>query len=376
MAMDERFRFGIEEEYFLADAQTCESPAGETADAFHEAAKEIVEPLSHEFLKGQAEVQTEPQLSFDRACDQLERMRRDLSRVASEHGLILFAAGTHPLARRAQQEANPDPRYDRLVAELGVIAKRAMICAMHIHCEAPEPARRLDVMNRLLPFLPLFYALSVSSPFWQGREAGLKGIRLSTFAEWPRMGLPEIFESDAEYRRFVDLLVAADVVTDASFIWWHIRPSTRFPTVELRICDSCTRVDDAVAIAALYQALSRCVTRRPELNRGVGAVDRGVCASNIWQIQQHGGDARLIDVSRGQATTVGALLEEALKLVEEDARELGSLDWVLRTRDVLARGSSADRQLAVFREQTAEGAGEQEALREVVRMLGRETVGG
>jgi len=350
--------------------------AGATADAFHKAAGKLVEPLSHEFLKGQAEVQTEPQLSFDRACDDLERMRGDLSRIAAEHGLSLFAAGTHPLARRAQQEANPDPRYDRLVAELGVIAKRAMICAMHIHCEAPDPARRIDVMNRLLPFLPLFYALSVSSPFWQGREAGLKGIRLSTFAEWPRMGLPEIFESEAEYRRFVDLMVAADVVPDASFIWWHIRPSTKFPTVELRVCDSCTRIDDAVAIAALYQALSRCVTRRPELNRGVGAVDHGVCASNIWQIQQHGGEARLIDVARGQATTVSALLEEALKLVEDDARELGSLDWVTRTRDVLARGSSADRQLGLYRQKTAEGNSEEEALREVVRMLGRETVGG
>ena len=146
--------------------------------------------------------------------------------------------------------------------------------------------------------------------------------------------------------------------------------------MELRICDSCTRVDDAVSIAALYQALSRCVTRRPELNRGVGAVDRGVCASNIWQIQQHGGEARLIDVARGQATTVAALLEEALKLVEDDARELGSSDWVFRTRDVLARGSSADRQIATFREKVSEGAGEEEALREVVRMLGRETVGG
>lgn len=375
MPIDDRFRFGIEEEYFLADAETCGSPDGAVADAFHAAAAKLVKPLSHEFLKGQAKVQTSPMVSFDEACDTLFGMRRDLGRVAREHGLLLFAAGSHPLARRADQEASEDPRYDRLVAELGRIAKRAMICAMHIHVEAPEPARRIEVMNRLVPFLPLFYALSVSSPFWQGRETRLKGIRLAAFSEWPRMGLPEIFESEAEYRRFVDLMVAAGVIEDASFIWWHIRPSTKFPTVELRVCDSCTRVDDAVAIAALYQALSRAVTRRPELNRGVGAVERGVAASNIWQAQQHGGEARLIDVGKGEATTVSALLDQALAVAEPEARELGSLDWVLKTRDILDRGSSADRQLAVFREQRANGAGEKDALREVVRMLARETAG-
>jgi glutamate---cysteine ligase / carboxylate-amine ligase len=369
------FRFGIEEEYFLADVDTGDSPTAERADKFHEAAPELVEAASHEFLKGQVEVQTKPLASFDEAHHSLGGMRRALSGLAEEHGLTLFAAGAHPLAKVRDQTPSPDERYRRLEQELGVIAMRAMICATHIHVEAPAPEKRIALMNRIIPFLPLFYALSISSPFWQGRDSGLKGIRLSAFAEWPRMGLPEIFASGAEYQDYVDLLVAADVVDDASFIWWHIRPSARFPTIELRICDSCTRVEDVVAIAALYRALVRCLSRRPEINETVGPVDRGVCASNIWLVQQRGVEASLIDVSRRAAIPVAQHLDEAIDLVREDAEALGCLDWVLQTREVLKRGTSADRQLAAFHDATANGSGVEDALRAVVKMLGRETAG-
>lgn len=372
--MDQSFRFGIEEEFFLADAGSGESPDAKRADRFHEAAPKIVEPASHEFLKGQVEVQTEPMTSFDDAARSLRGMRRDLARVAEEHGLTLFAAGTHPLAKVRGQVASEDKRYRRLEKELGVIAMRAMICAMHIHVEAPEPDKRIELMNRMIPFLPLFYALGLSSPFWQGRDSGLKGIRLSAFAEWPRMGLPELFADGADYQRYVDLLVAADVVDDASFIWWHIRPSTRFPTIELRVSDACTRVDDAVAIAALYRALMRCLVRRPEINSSVGPVDRGVCASNIWLVQQHGVEARLIDVSRAEATPVATHLNEAIALVREDAEALGCIDWVLRTRDIVERGSSADQQIAAYRDATANGSCVEDALRAVIKMLARETI--
>ncbi len=367
------FRFGIEEEYFLADADTGESPGSERADRFHAEAPRIVEPASHEFLKGQVEVQTEPLADFDAARASLQGMRRALSGLAAEHGLTLFAAGAHPLARVRDQVASPDKRYRRLERELGVIAMRAMICATHIHVEAPEPDRRIELMNRLIPFLPLFYALSVSSPFWQGRDSGLKGIRLSAFAEWPRMGLPEIFADGADYQRYVDLLVAADVVDDASFVWWHIRPSARFPTIELRICDSCTRLDDLISIAALYRSLVRCLARRPEINADVGAVERGVCASNIWLVQQHGVQASLIDVSRRAAIPVSQHLAEAIELTRPDAEALGCAEWAERARTIVDRGSSADLQRAAFRDATAHGSSVDDALRAVVNMLGRET---
>ncbi|WP_020181238.1 carboxylate-amine ligase [Methylopila sp. M107] len=371
---DHPFRFGIEEEYFLADADSGESPGSDRADAFHEAAPQRVDAASHEFLKGQVEVQTKPLTDFGEAGENLGDMRRALSGLAEEHGLTLFAAGAHPLAKVRDQVPSPDTRYRRLERELGVIAMRAMICATHIHVEAPEPDKRVELMNRIIPFLPLFYALSVSSPFWQARDSGLKGIRLSAFAEWPRMGLPEIFSSAAAYQDYVDLLVAADVVDDASFIWWHIRPSARFPTIELRVCDSCTRLDDVLSITALYRALVRRLARSPEINAGVGPVDRGVCASNIWLVQQHGVEASLIDVRRRAAIPVEQHLDEAIELVREDAKALGCLDHVLASRGIIERGTSADAQIAAFRDAIANGSGVEDAMRAVVKMLGRETV--
>lgn len=372
--MDHDFRFGIEEEYFLADAETGASPDGAVADRFHKAAAKIVKPASHEFLKGQVEIQTEPGVSFDVARDALHRMRSDLAGVAHDHGLLLFAAGSHPLALAREQDTTDKARYQRLEAELGIIATRTMICAMHIHVEAPKPEARIGVMNRLIPFLPLLFALSVSSPFWQGRDSKLMGHRLAAFAQWPRMGLPEIFEDERDYQRFIDLLVGAGVVEDASFVWWHIRPSTHFPTIELRVCDSCPLVDDAVAIAALYRALFRCAVRRPELNAGVGPVDRGVCASNIWQVQQNGLAAKLIDVATGGAATIADHLEAALELVKDDAEALGSSDWAFRTREILERGAGADRQLSAYHAARGTGAEHAAALRAVVGFLARETV--
>ena len=309
--MTEKFRFGIEEEYFLADAKTGCAPRELAADAFHKVAADIVKPASHELLKGQVEVQTEPGTDFDEARATLAGMRRDLSKIAVEHGLTLFAAGSHPLAQARDQDVTEKDRYRKLHAELGIIAQRTMVCATHIHVEVADVKHRIELMNRIVPFLPLFFALSVSSPFWQGRDAGIKGFRLTAFSEWPRMGVPDLFASQAEYQRFVDLLVAAEIMEDASFVWWHIRPSTQFPTIELRVCDGCPRVDDAVAIAALYQAVMRAAIRHPDLNKNMGPIDRAVCAENIWQVQQFGVDATLIDTRRRSKSATGALLRSA-----------------------------------------------------------------
>ena len=368
--MAEDFSFGIEEEYFLADGRTGHTPTGELLDGFHEAAAEKVKPASHELLKGQIEVQSEPGTSLDAAHAALTGMRRDLSRIAADHGLNLFAAGSHPLAREGEQRTTEKERYRQLEAEFGLIAARSMVCAMHIHVEVPDPDARIDLMNRVQPFLPLFYALSTSSPFWQGRRTRLKGFRLAAFSEWPRMGLPELFASQADYKRYIDRLVEAEAIENASFVWWLIRPSNKFPTLELRVCDSCTRLDDAVAIAALYRSLLRAVHRRPDLNAGFGAVERGICAENIWQAQQGGIEAKFVDAAKGGTITVPQALEAAIAVASEDAAALGDTAWMERTREILARGTSADRQLAGFKA----GEGEDDArLRDVVRTLAKET---
>lgn len=367
--MADDWSFGIEEEYFLADAATGRAPVEDAADRFHEEAARSVKSASHELLKGQVEVQSEPGTSLDAAHDALASLRRDLSRLAVGRGLHLFAAGSHPLAEERDQSTTEKERYRKIERDFGIIASRSRVCAMHVHVSVPQPEARIDLMNRVLPFLPLFYALSTSSPFWHGLDTRLKGFRLAVFSEWPRMGLPELFRDDAEYDRFIARLVEAEAISDASFIWWLIRPSTKYPTLELRICDSCTRVEDAVAIAALYRCLLRAVWRRPTLNAGIGPIERAICAENVWQAQRHGTAARFVDPAEGGRVPLGEALEAAIALCAEDAAALDCTHWVARTRDILRRGSSADRQLALYQ---ADGRGEA-ALAEVVKALAEDT---
>ena len=368
--MAEQWSFGIEEEYFLADAKTGCAPVEAAADRFHDIAAAEVDAASHELLKGQVEVQSEPGVSLDVARDALSGLRTRLRGIAGDHGMLLFAAGSHPLAEERHQSTTEEDRYRKLEREFGIIGSRSMVCAMHVHVCVPDPDKRIDLMNRVLPFLPLLYALSTGSPFWQGRNTRLKGFRLAAFSEWPRMGLPEIFRDDDEYDTFVERLVKAEAISDASFVWWLIRPSTKYPTLELRICDSCTLVEDAVAIAALYRCLLRAAWRRPDLNANFGPIEHGVCAENVWQAQQGGTAARFIDAATGARVPVRDALEAALALVAEDADAFGCSGWIARTRDILERGSSADRQLAAYEAAGGEGA---QALGKVVAALAAET---
>ena len=372
--MSDRYSFGIEEEFFLADVRTGRSPSEAAAARFHEAAAAAVPNASPELLVGQVEIHTEPETDFDVAYAALRAMRGDLARVAADHGLSLLAAGSHPLAEPEDQRVTDKTRYKRLAGKVGAMAERAIVCAMHVHVELPEPDRRIEIMNRVLPFLPLLLALSVSSPFWQGRDTSLKGFRLAAFSEWPHMGLPVRFDSKQDYDRFIAVLVAARVVPDASYVWWLIRPSAHYPTLELRVCDSCTRAEDAVAIAALYRCLVCAAARRPELNADVGAVDWGVATEDIWQVQRHGLDARLIDARRQNPMSVRASLEAAIALVAEEAEMLGASAWVARTRDILVRGAGADRQLAAYHAAQADGADHDEAVRAVTQMIAAETL--
>ena len=370
--MGDAYRFGIEEEYFLADKRTGWSPDGAVADRFHEAAVKAVDPAAHELLKGQVEVSSKPGTSAGEARETLRGLRNDLAGLADDNGLFLFASGSHPLGEARSQDTTDEERYEKLKDEFGIIARRSMCCAMHVHVEVPDPQVRIPVMNRMLPFLPVFLALSVSSPFWQGRDSGLHGFRLAAFREWPRMGLPEIFADDEQYNRCIDRLVAGKTMKDASFIWWLIRPSTHYPTIELRICDSCTRVGDAVAIASLYRCLVRCAVRRPELNAGIGPIERAICAENIWQVQRHGVGAMLVDAARGQVA-LADMLNGLLDLIAEDADALGCAAEVEATREIVRVGTSAERQLAAYRAARDDRGDRESALRDVIAVLAEET---
>ncbi|MBL8590281.1 MAG: carboxylate-amine ligase, partial [Methylobacteriaceae bacterium] len=297
-AVDPNYPFGIEEEFFVSSM-----PGGNTvrrmpADFFaacEAALPGVVEP---ELLQSQIEVATPPCQSMAEARAALSRYRRTLGAVAADHGLAIIAAGTHPTALWSRQTSTDAARYDRLMKDLQMLGARNMVCGLHVHVGLPDPSRRAGVLTRLIPFLPLFFALSASSPFWQGRRTGLMAYRLAAYDELPRTGLPDAFESDADYRRYVDILVAAGAIPDASYIWWATRVSKAHPTLELRIADACTRLDDAIALAALFRALVRRIDRDDSINAGLGAVTRAIAVENKWRGQRYGVHGRFIDEAR------------------------------------------------------------------------------
>jgi glutamate---cysteine ligase / carboxylate-amine ligase len=353
-APDDRFQFGIEEEYFLSDAQTLHAPA-ETPDAlFHTADFGASGHIGREFLQAQIEVATEPHSVANDARIELRQLRLNAAAAAAEHGLAVLACGTHPLASWRESVQSPKDRYTKVMDDLQMIGQRNMLCGMHVHVEFPDPARRIDVMARILPYLPLFIALATSSPFWQRRATGLKGYRLAAYDELPRTGLPELFRTNVEYEAYVDAMVRSEGMEDASHLWWAIRPSQKYPTLELRAPDCCTRLDDTIAIAALYRVLARFLYGHPEHNAGVDVVDRALAVENKWRAQRYGVQGTFVTRSGGIA--VGEMLGRVMELATADAEALNCVEQVEYCRTIILEGTSADAQIRVFTENRHEGA--------------------
>ncbi|MBV9777744.1 MAG: carboxylate-amine ligase [Acetobacteraceae bacterium] len=363
--MDATYRFGIEEEYFLADATTRGTPR-RGVRGFHDAARARLPQVERELLQSQVEVATPPSTSFAAAGEILRGLRAGLAEIGRQHGVLVLAAGTHPVARWSRQSHTEADRYEGIMRELRMVGRRSVICGMHVHVEVPRPEARVDLMNRLLPYMPLLLALSASSPFWQGRATGLAGYRLSAFGEMPRTGLPDLFAGPEDYERYVAMMTRSGAIADASFLWWALRPSVRYPTLELRVADSCTRVGDTIAIAALYRCLVRLVDRRPDLNRGLTGASRAIAAENLWRAQRYGVRASLIDEASGAAVPFASYLETTLGLVREDADALGCREEAEASRVIAVEGTSADRQLAVFAEARGRGLPGRDALGAVV----------
>ena len=370
----ESYRFGIEEEYFLADAETRGTPR-RSVKPFHVEAAERLPEAGRELLQCQVEVCTPPVTDFAEARASLARQRGALAELAAEHELLIFAAGTHPVADWSRQLPTKGDRYRAILRDVGLAGRRSLICGMHVHVEVPEPETRVDLMNRLLPFQPLLFALSASSPFWQGKPTGLTAYRLSAFGELPRTGLPELFADAAAYTRYVRIMTEAGSIQDASFLWWSLRPSIKFPTLELRIADSCTRLADALTIAALFRCLVRLVVRRPDLNAGLDGVSRALADENLWRTQRSGVGAELIDESREAALPFADALEAVLDLVAEDAAALGCTAEVAHARTIATEGTSADGQIAAFEAAREDGLNNRQALDAVVDWLARTTRG-
>jgi carboxylate-amine ligase len=369
------YTIGIEEEFFLSDAVTRDAPA-QRPDRFMTAAKTLLpQAVRAEMLQSQIEVATRPHRGLDGAREELAGYRRHLGLLAGEHGLSLAAVGTHPLMLWTEQRATSQPRYGRLMHDLQMLGARNMVCGLHVHVEVPDPDARVDLMRRVLPFIPLLLALSTSSPFWQARRTGLMGYRLAAYDELPRTGLPELFDGKEAYDRYVDTLVAARAIPDASYIWWAIRPSLSHPTLELRVADSCTRLDDVLAIAALYRAIVRHLVRNPSLNAGIDAAERAVVLENKWRAQRYGIHGAFIDSTTGTMRTLEAWLDETIAMVFGDLVALGHAEVMVDLRRILREGTSADRQVALYTEARGRGLSPETALADVVDWLAATTTG-
>ena len=252
--MTDNYSFGMEEEYFVVDAET-KSIRRKASPAFLVALKRAIGPaFTREMLQSQIEVATKPLVTMQDALCRGEGSPPDGAAQSRPNTVwrISRPALIRPRPGRAAQQT-PKVRYDELMRDFQMLGERNLLCGMHVHVELPDPDRRVDVMRRMLPYLPLFIALSTSSPFWRSRRTGLMGYRLAAYDELPRTGLPELFETNEDYEAYMEALIEARVIQDSSYVWWAIRPSAAHPTLELRAPDMCTRVEDAVALAALYR---------------------------------------------------------------------------------------------------------------------------
>jgi len=367
------YSFGMEEEYFLFDAKTRHSVRRANKRFLLRAQKQLSGHVMTEMLQSQIEVATPPCNSPQEARAHLVHYRRALGKLAAEYGLGLAAMGTFPLAYWPEQVMTRKARYGAIMDDLQMIGYRNMLCGMHVHVAVPDVDTRINLIMRLTAYLPLLLALTTSSPFWQGHLTGLVGYRLAAYDELPRTGLPELFRTNDDYREFVAALKWAKIIPDESYIWWAIRPSLNNPTIELRVADSCTRLDDAIAVAALFRCLVRALDRDRALNAGFDRVGRAITQENKWHAQRYGIGATFVEPFSRSPLTLVQWLDQVIDFIAEDAEALGCVNEIRHLLVIAAQGTSADRQIAIFRKATAAGRRRLTALKEVIDWAAAET---
>ena len=376
MAGEPEFTIGIEEEYHLVSRASRDLVDDPPPAMLSECEGLLAGQVSPEFLRSQIEVATRICTSTAEARADLARLRSTVADVASRDGMAPIAAATHPFAQWDLQKPTARERYAVLHRDMQGVARRLVICGLHVHVGLPEDELRIDLMNQIRYFLPHLLALSTSSPFWQGEDTGLKSFRVSIFDGMPRTGLPEQFESYGEYRRHIDVLTRTGLIEDATKLWWDVRPSARFPTLEMRITDICTRLDDGIAIAALFRCLLRMLWRLKRNNQRWRIYARMLVNENRWRAQRYGIDEGLVDFGKREIVPYAHLLEEIVELTAEDAAHFGCAAEIIHARTILERGTSAHAQRRIYEEALASGASKAEALAAVVDWLIEETTRG
>ena len=368
------FTIGVEEEYLIVDPDTRDLVRDLPSGLMRQIEDILGTQVAPEFLRSQIEVGTVVAANVQEARADLARLRRTVADVAGDYGLAPIASSTHPFADWWHQEHTDKERYNELADDMGGVVRRLLICGMHVHVCIEDENLRIDLMNQVLYFLPHLLALSASSPFWHGLDTGLKSYRTSVFRALPRTGMPDEFAGWSDYRRHVDVLTGVGVIEDATKLWWDLRPSERYPTLEMRASDICTSIDDAMTIASMYMSLLSLLFRRRLENQRWRIYSRMLINENVWRAQRYGISDSLIDFAKGELMPYPVLLEELIDLVGEDADQLGCRAELEHARTIIDRGTSADRQLAIYRANVDGGSSEEEALDAVVDFLIQETV--
>lgn len=367
---------GVEEEYLVVDPETREAVSNPNDEFFNTCKKELGDSVTPEFLRCQIEIATPVCQNLTEVREALTNMRGTISKIAKDFDYRLMAASTHPFTSWRDQKPTKADRYVKMDADLQGAIRRMLICGTHVHVGILDAGLRIDIMNQMRYFLPHMLAMSTSSPFWEGDLMGMKSYRLSVFDGMPRTGIPETMPSIGEYERLVGMLTGAGVIEDASKIWWDLRPSVRFPTLEARIADVCTLMEDTLAIVALYQCLTRMMVDLKKRNIKWRDYPALLIAENRWLAQRFGVSGVLIDFGKGACVPFNELNEELIEFLMQHAQVLGCERELLHSRTIVERGSSACRQVAVYEAALAGGKEKRQALEAVVDHLIEETVMG
>lgn len=347
--MFEQFTLGIEEEFQIVDPVTRELKS-HVSEILEEGKLLLGEKVKPEMIQSMIEVGTGVCANIQEAREDISKLRCIISSLARQKGMAIAAASTHPFSKWSEQTIFEADRYKLLVDELQMVARSLLIFGVHVHVGIADLDRRIHIMNAARYFLPHVLAMTTSSPFWLGFNTGLKSYRSEVFKKFPRTDIPDHFESYQQFQGYVDLLVKMNCIQDGTKIWWDVRPHPIFPTLEFRVCDIPTRVDDTIAVAALFQAIVAKLTLLIEKNLGFRLYHRRLIQENKWRAVRYGLDGKLLDLGKQKEVPVKDLIRELLEFVDDVVDDLDSRKEIEHIHTILDRGTSADEQLKVYHE--------------------------
>jgi carboxylate-amine ligase len=347
--MAAEFTIGIEEEFQIVDPETRQLKS-HVSEMLRAGGETLGDQLKPEMLQSVVEVGTNICKDVKEARKELTRLRCGLAALAAPAGLVISGSGTHPRSDWREQQVTERERYHELMHDLGDVARGLTIWGVHVHVHVGNRDHAIDVFNEARYFLPHLLALSTSSPFWIGRPTGLKSYRHVIWNQMPRTGIPETFKSWQDFEAFLDMLVKTGCIEDGSKIWWDMRPHTKFNTLEFRICDMQSRIEDTLAIAALCQAIVAKLYDLRGRNLGFRQYPRAAIEENRWRAMRYGLDGKLIDFGKMEEVDERKLMEELLELVDDVVDDLNCREEIEHIHTILETGTGADRQLRVWEE--------------------------